>query len=240
MNSSLSYKGRIGIITGAGPEAGIDLWQKILQKNKNNFEIDSYGDVDAPPVVVHSVPSMGLVMDIDKHEKFIERDLLNTLDMLDEQVDYFCIACNILHYYSDIIVSNNYKCEFVSIVDPIKKYISDNQIKKIALLSIGTVMELGSYSPYKILSQHVDIEITNSSEMNDLVKGIKSKGSNDKNLVSEYHDIINKLDSETVLLACTELPLLPTTGINKNIIDATDLLANELASRSYSARFSQY
>lgn len=240
MDSSFFKKGRIGIITGSGPEAGIDLWQKILQKNKHFLQSDSYGDIDAPPVVVHSVPSMGLVMEIEKHEELIKVDLLETIAKLEGQADYFCIACNILHYYSKAILSKNNKCEFISIVDPIKKYIVDNKIRKIALLSIGTVMDLGTYSPYKELSKYVEIETPNAYDTNELIKGIKSEGANNQSLVSKYHDILNKLQSETVLLACTELPLLPMTGINKHFIDATDLLAEELASRSYSARFSEH
>ena len=54
----------LGIITGSGPEAGIDLWAKVLRKNMAAFGQDFRGDLDAPRVVVASEPELGLSMDL--------------------------------------------------------------------------------------------------------------------------------------------------------------------------------
>ena len=49
MNSDNHMRRRtIGIITGSGPEAGIDLWVKVLDANKRLLGEGFQGDLDAP------------------------------------------------------------------------------------------------------------------------------------------------------------------------------------------------
>ncbi len=57
---------KIGIITGSGPEAGVDLWQKILKINKDILKEDFHGDLDAPNVTIFSVPELGHSMELEK------------------------------------------------------------------------------------------------------------------------------------------------------------------------------
>src|SRR5690606_5451276 len=109
--------GRIGIIAGAGPEAGIDLWQKILLHNRALHGSSFRGDLSAPEVTVHSIPVLGLAMDISTHEHTLWMELEKALLSLDRSVDYVCIACNVLHYFTDRITKLSLTAQFVSIVD---------------------------------------------------------------------------------------------------------------------------
>lgn len=58
---------KIGIITGSGPEAGIDLWQKILIENKAILKDKFQGDLDAPNLTIFSVPQLGYSMELEKN-----------------------------------------------------------------------------------------------------------------------------------------------------------------------------
>ncbi len=232
--------GRIGIITGAGPEAGMDLWKKMLYQTKAFYSENYRGDLDAPHVVIHSIPELGHVMNIDQQEGEIWECLKDTILQIDKEVDYFCIACNILHFFTEKIRSLPLTSEFISIVDSTNLYLKENSIKEVALLSIGKVVELGKYSPYVILKENFKIETPDPKQMNALINGIKIKGADDQTLLADFHKIVNRLSAEIIILACTELPLLNTDGLNKKFIDPTAILAQLITSLAYKARRNVY
>ena len=228
-------KKKIGIITGAGPEAGIDLWNKILEKNKNKFQDSYQGDLDAPYVVVRSIPALGNVMDIENHEADIWEILKDEILKISDDVDYFCIACNVLHFYSDQIIAMGLKEKFISIIDATQEYLEDKGVDQISLLSISKVLEFGKYSPYSSLKENLDVEVPNIKETHNLIKDIKVKGATNEKVLLSYQQIINKLDSELIVLACTELPLLSTKGMSKKFIDPTEILAEKMITVMYSS-----
>ena len=57
-------KAVLGIIAGSGPEAGVDLWRKILVANRIALNERFRGDIDAPHMVIISEPTLGLSMDL--------------------------------------------------------------------------------------------------------------------------------------------------------------------------------
>ncbi|KAA1243935.1 aspartate/glutamate racemase family protein [Aquimarina sp. RZ0] len=221
----MESKGKIGIITGAGPEAGIDLWQKILSHTKKYYNEAYKGDIDTPYVVVYSVPELGKVMSIETNTDEVWSHLKAALLKIDSEVDYFCIACNVLHHYSLQIQEMNLKSKFVSIVNVTRDYLLESNTKEIALLSIPKVIELGKFSPYKYLQDDFSVETPGSEEMDTLIRGIKIKGSENKELLNDFRLILDKIEAKVVILACTELPLLSTESINKVFVDPTDILA---------------
>lgn len=229
--TSVNKFGRIGIITGAGPDAGIDLWEKILKHNKTLYMEDYLGDLSAPEVIVHSIPQLGLAMNIEKHEEQLWQHLKTSLTYISPYVDFVCIACNVLHYFTDRINALDLSCEFISFVDVVEKAIQ--QVNDVALLSIGRVIEFGHYSPYKQSAEKYAIEVPCSKMMDELVLHIKHCGGADAESIRKFSDIIATLKSETLILACTDLPLLPLERYNKKFVDASALLAKELAEKSF-------
>jgi aspartate racemase len=225
----MKNKGRIGIITGAGPSAGMDLWEKIINHTKEYYREKYRGDVDAPYVVIYSVPELGEVMNIERKKDDVWSHLKDTLLRMENDVDYFCIACNILHYYTPHIKELNLKAKFISIIDITKDYLFNIDSNKIALLSISKIIELGEFSPYSILKKDFTLEIPSSEEMDLLIRNIKIKGPENVEVIQHYKSILSKINSNIILLACTELPLIKSDFFNKTCIDPTDLLAKSMA-----------
>ena len=60
---------KIGIITGSGPEAGLDLWNKLLHANRAMQGDLFRGDLDAPNVTIFSEPSLGLSMELEANDE---------------------------------------------------------------------------------------------------------------------------------------------------------------------------
>lgn len=232
----IPHRLKIGIVAGAGPEAGIDLWRKILLANKQMLGERFHGDLQAPDVTVFSVPRLGLAMDIAQHEQVLWEVLEHAVRALAERVDLICIACNVLHHYSERIRDLNLKVELVSVVDVVAEYIKIARLKNIALLSIDTVVKLDQWSPYRKLTECVQIETPRSPlAVNRLVHDIKKFGPHALSVQEMYRSILEQLASEKVFLACTELPLVPIDVFGKQLIDVTQLLADGVVRKALSA-----
>ncbi|CAH9050759.1 hypothetical protein PSECIP111951_02136 [Pseudoalteromonas holothuriae] len=229
--NQITTPGRIGIITGAGPDAGIDLWQKVLKHNKSLYKEHYQGDLSAPEVVVYSIPQLGLAMDIKSNEAILWQRLQEVLQRLNSQVDYVCIACNVLHYFSDKINQLKLNIEFISIVDVVENYIKKHG--NVALLSISKVIEFGQYSPYAPSAKKYPLETPKPAAMDSLVSDIKRLGGEHPDTVAQFDEIVAQLQSDKLILACTDLPLLPLDKYHKEFVDASDMLAQALAEKAF-------
>lgn len=226
---------RIGIIAGAGPEAGIDLWQKILEANKLQRGEHFHGDLDAPDVTVLSIPRLGLAMNLAENEDALWSEIKSAAQALAQRTDYICIACNVLHYFSDRIRALGLAAELVSVVDVAAAYIQSQQLEKFALVSIQAVTNLDKWSSYRVLGRYGDIEVpAQPGKVNELVADIKRFGAGHPHASTAFKSILDSLDSEVVFLACTELPLVRVEAEGKKLVDVTQLLAREVVRKSLS------
>lgn len=62
---SNSPRPSIGIVAGSGPEAGIDLWSKILARNQVLLGTKFRGDLDAPRVMGRMPRDVGTQASVD-------------------------------------------------------------------------------------------------------------------------------------------------------------------------------
>ncbi len=200
---------RIGIITGSGPRAGIDLWQKILDANRELLGREE--DLIAPRVVVLSVPELGYSMDLESNARMVEEILLRTCRQISDQCDIFCIACNTLHYFVDRIVAADLDAHFVSIVDAVCEALIALQAEQVALLGSRQIMDIhGPWSAYKPLTNLIPkVEVPDPDDrrlLHELIREIKMGAAREH--VDQWRDLVDRLESPYALLACTELPII--------------------------------
>lgn len=223
---------RIGIITGSGPEAGIDLWNKILRANRALHGERFRGDLDAPNVTVISEPALGLSMELAQNDAAVWECLKAAAEAIAQRVDYYAIACNTLNYYQPQLEALSLPARLVSFADVVKTWLKANRIERVALLGARPVTDLGPWSHYRRLAEHVDIELPNAAmaeALHRLIYDVKIFGGNQPDIQRRFQDIVDGLQSDAVLLACTELPLIPAPQTGKRIVDVTELVAQELA-----------
>ncbi len=67
--------------------------------------------------------------------------------------------------------------------------------------------------------------------LHQLIYDVKSYGGDMPFIISSFTQLVDSLDADLVLLACTELPSIPIKT-RKKLIDVTDLVAQELAKLS--------
>jgi aspartate racemase len=229
---------RLGIITGSGPEAGVDLWNKILHHNRKLVGEAFRGDLDAPEVAIVSDPLLGLSMELEQNRHLVWPVLAKAATRLSPLVDYYAIACNTLNVFQPQLERLGLQARFVSFVDVLVAQLKREGVTKVALLGAQPVTELGPWSTYRRLADELELEPLSAELVQDLhalIYAVKLQGGSGHDLRERFEGILARLRSPTVLLACTELPLL--CGVNaqgKTLIDPTDLMAQELVRLSRS------
>ncbi len=225
-----SSRSRIGIIAGSGPEAGIDLWSKVLEENRRAHGDTFQGDIDAPNVTVLSVSELGHSMDLPHTNELVWRHLKTACEQISELVDVFAIACNTLYAFHDDIMALNLSATVVSPVDALRTEADRRGLAGLSLLAAGPVADFdGGVSPYARLTDDLNIELPEDRQrLHGLIENIKRHGGSSPELEAEFEEITRQLNSPVAALACTELPLLAADGIGVELIDVTRLLAREL------------
>ena len=232
---SASPRKRIGIITGSGPEAGIDLWSKLLQASRELQGAAFRGDLDAPAVIVHSEPELGLSMELDRNDEQVWNCLRESAMAIAPRVDYYAIACNTLNVYQDRLDALGLPAKFISFADVVADFLELNGISRVALLGARPVIEFGEWSHYRKLAQHAEVELPrgrSAERLHQLIYDVKTHGGAATRLRPQFQALLSELQAPAVLLACTELPLIPLGGLDvagKQIIDVTALVARRLA-----------
>lgn len=235
-NESVIPRARLGIIAGSGPEAGIDLWSKLLTEARSLLGQGFRGDLDAPEVTVLSNPRLGLSMDMAHCEAQVRTELMATIRMMDALTDGFAIACNTLHCFSAEIRELALRSTFFSIVDATARSLRSDGYGRIGLLGSKTVMSFGADSPYRRLQEEFDCEqVQDPDSVHELIYDIKRLG--DVRPVRERcARLIASLEAPVVVLACTELPLVVRQVQGKILVDPSAVLARDLARWIYGRR----
>lgn len=225
-----SHRNRIGIITGSGPEAGLDLWAKVLRANRSLLGAAYGGDLDAPEVVIFSVPELGLSMELERNDARVWQALRDTAERMAPHVDHYGIACNTLNHYADRLAALELPARLVSMGEVAREHLTGHGITRVALLGARPVMDLGPWSAYRTLAQHVSVELpADPDELHAIIYEVKRRGAEQPDIVARFERVLAGLQSEVALLACTELPLIPVATDRPRTVDVTDLLALALA-----------
>ncbi|HEY8607025.1 MAG TPA: aspartate/glutamate racemase family protein [Noviherbaspirillum sp.] len=226
---------RIGIIAGSGPEAGIDLWNKLLRANRRLHGSAFRGDLDAPAVTIISEPALGLSMELDRNDGPVWECLRACATDIAQRTDYFAIACNTLNHYQPQIEALGLPARFVSFADVVLDHLRDRGVGRVALLGARPVTDLGPWSHYRKLASEVEVELPRPAQaaaLHALIYAVKAQGGDSGELQSRFRALLDGIEADTVLLACTELPLIPLQETGKNVVDVTDLVALRLAELS--------
>lgn len=170
----------IGIVAGSGPEAGLDLWGKVLVRNAAAFGADFRGDLDAPRVVVLSEPTLGLSMDLANNVDVVWESLRQTAARMAVQTDAWTIACNTLNWYDRRIATLNLPGEFVSFQSVLADWVVRTGVRRLGLLGAAPVTEMGEWSAYRGLSDMVEVETpADPVALHELIFDVKRLGSQD-------------------------------------------------------------
>lgn len=231
--SGSAQRTSIGIIAGSGPEAGIDLWAKIIRRNAEALGSSFRGDIDAPRVTVLSEPVLGMSMELPRHEVLVWEALKGTAAAMSVQADHWAIACNTLNWFAPRIAKLGLPTGFVSFQEVLEDWLDKTGLTRIGLLGAAPVTDMGEWSAYRELATKVLVETpADAVALHDLIHDVKRLGSGHASLRPRLLQIVEAMKAESLLLACTELPLIADIPTAKRLVDVTDLVAEALVARS--------
>ena len=217
-----------GIIGGMGPQATIDLFQKIVSNTDSSSDnehihiiIDNNTDIPdrTKSILAHSdLPLKYLGQSAKKLESI--------------GADFLAMPCNTAHFFYDRL-SKEVNIPIINMIEETAKVLKENKQKNLLLLAttgtIKTQIYQNIFTKYdlNIITPENDFQVEIMSAIYDYVK--EGKPYDKVEIFSQYLDkaIENKVDS--IILGCTELPILfEENNLEYKVIDPTLVLAKAI------------
>ena len=219
----------VGILGGMGPEATVDLMQRIIRLTPALDDVDHIRCiVDNNPKVPSRIKA---IIEGDGEDPGpCMADMGRRLETFG--ADFLVIACNTAHYYYDA-VQEAVSIPVIHLIDLVSQYAKTHypDQDKIGILASPAVAMTGLYT--KRLKDLGIKDIWPDPDAQDsLFKVIKSvkKGDTGKGVRNAYEKFCDTLlnkGAKTAIIACTELSALDSP-LPINTIDAAQVLAMEI------------
>lgn len=204
----------IGIITGNGPESGMLLWRLVIRAVREQLGPNARGDIAMPRVLVHSLPELGLTMELDRRHRYVWPALRNaTAELCRDGVRLLAVACNTTPHFAPELrrITAEYGATFVSMPEVVGQWLHASRIERVALVGVQTVADLGPWSPYREPLRGINVEVPDERTMariHELAYDVKARGADEAGLSRLRSLLEHRVSADVVLLALTEISLL--------------------------------
>ncbi|MEM9200673.1 MAG: aspartate/glutamate racemase family protein [Actinomycetota bacterium] len=216
----------IGILAGSGPEAGMDLWQAVLDERRHRLGAAFRGDLDAPSVLVRSDPRLGLSMDLARHGEVVAAVTAEHAAPLDRECHAWAIACNTINRFAGLVRTAGRGTALVSYPEAVDRWLHAHPDDTFVVLGARPVASLGDDSAYAHLRERaVPLSADDIDGLHQLIEDVKRLGPVPE-LRLRFDRVCRSIEVDHLLLACTELPLL--RGADRRLVDVTRLVAGAL------------
>lgn len=225
MTSNSSGDLTVGIVGGMGPYATLDLFRKILEITPVLTETDHLR------IIIDNNPRMPSRTRYFLYDENSPVDMMiNSVNMLQKSgADFFIFPCNSAHYFIPEILQH-VSIPFLSMIEETCKVVLKRNAKIVGILAGEVTVRAKLYEEF--LSEN-GIKIVHVSDkqqilVRNIIEDVKNNCQSDitKNT---FHGLIMDFHSkgvDTVILACTELPLVLTEiSVQVDIIDSLSCLA---------------
>jgi aspartate/glutamate racemase len=214
---------KIGILTGNSPESGMTLWHDMLEALRGLY---SYlPDTLMPEMHIHSVPEMGLSMELTSREEEVRQVVRKGVEgLLSVGCTIITFACNTTIYFepeiADLCAASG--ARFVSIAEACMPVVrralgQSRQGASVGLVGIGPVVDMsGGFSGYKRYLEAEGIRVI-ACPADRLAFAVKSKGTRAE-LITDFRRLVTATipnESVVVILALTEVSMVYRDHIAK-------------------------
>ncbi len=225
----------IGILGGMGPEATIDLFQKIVQLTPASR------DQDHLRIIIDNNPKIP-----DRTKAILEKgenplpELIRTAQNLEKAgADFIIMPCNTAHYFHQEI-QKMIKVPILNMIQETARYICQSfpDMNKVSLLATTGTYQAGVYQTY-LDKINIETLIPTKAEQNQIMEIIyQIKAGNAllnlrKQMIKIAEAQIQK-GAQSIIAGCTEIPLVLKNGdISIPVIDPTAILAQKAVTEAY-------
>ena len=228
----------VGIIGGMGPEATVDLMQRII------VATPAADDVDHIRVLVDNNPKVP-----SRIKALIEGDgespapcmISMAQGLVKQGADFLVIPCNTAHhYYPDVVAAVD--VPVLNLIELTAEHVKNVQsnIKKVGLLASSALQIIHLYEPW--FAKH-DIQIVyptpeNQEKLMAFIRAVKAN----KHTAEQLLDYLQAAEdlaaqgAECLVVACTELSVIgDQLKASLPVYDASDLLAKTIVRKALNA-----
>lgn len=217
-----------GIIGGMGPQATIDLFQKIVSNT------DSSSDNEHIHIIIDNntdIPdrTKSILANSDLPLKYLSQSA-KKLESIG--ADFLAMPCNTAHFFYDRL-KKEVNIPIINMIEETAKYLKEKNEKNLLLLAttgtIKTQIYQNIFNKYNlnIITPEKDFQVEIMSAIYDYVK--EGKPYDKGEIFTQYLNqaIANNIDR--IILGCTELPILfEENKLDYKIVDPTLVLAKTI------------
>lgn len=221
----------VGIIGGMGPEATVDLMNRIIQGTPANDDVDNIRMiVDNNPKVPSRIKA--LIEGTGESPGPCMADMARRLQ--DYGADFLVIPCNTAHYYYPE-TADAVSIPILNMIDlTVDRVCTENgKLKKAGVLASTAVLNIKLYHEYfnkrdvETLFPEPEIQ----TDLMTLIRKVKA-GQQDEEVILHFKQAAENLKAqgaECLIIACTELSVLADELQNSlPVYDASQVLATEI------------
>ncbi len=218
----------VGIIGGLGPDATVDIMQRIIRLTPANDDIDHIRCiVDNNPKVPSRIKAL-----IDETGECPGPHMAEMGKKLEQWgADFLIIPCNTAHYYYQNVVD----AVTVPVINLIDLVVSEfvksyPQSRKVGIAGSTAIIKTGLYSE-KFQQHGIEDIYPDDSYQELLLRGIKMikagiTGPEVDTIISDAFYNISHKGADVIIIACTELSVV-CRNMPFSMIDASEVLAQE-------------
>lgn len=227
----------IGIIGGVGPQATAYLYDALIsqaQTQHNARENDEF-----PRVIIVSEPVTDFISSTDQLDVSRQQVLDATERLILAGASCVAIASNTVHVLYDDVkkLCKDNGVESISMIEAVAEHCKNNHYGSVGLLASPVTIQKGVY---KDALSSAGITLIQPSEHDYLQLGCIIKKVISDSISSDDRNNFEKIrakiaqKSDTVILGCTELPLVYQSSSEKDaVVNSTKILATTLLAHYY-------
>ncbi|MFO7656144.1 MAG: amino acid racemase [Bacteroidales bacterium] len=207
---------KIGIIGGLGPEATGDYYRELISKFRT---VNRENELTYPEIIIYSVNMAEFIGNLKKmNYREAAEYIASCINKLESAgVDFAAISANTPHLLFDDI-SRQVSIPLISIVESCKTKAVEMGLKRCGLFGTKFTMEADFY-PDSFLQTGITVVMPENKDIlriNELLFSELEIGIFKEESKSELLDIVKKMISnqgiDSLILGCTEFPLMFTEG----------------------------
>ncbi len=214
----------IGILAGMGPKSTAPFIEKVIAQCQ--IQYGAKDDIDFPPMMIYSLPTPFYVDRPLDHQK-IKRIVSQGLAALESMgVSFIAIPCNTVHAYYDSLQ----KSISIPLLNIVEETLRDVPAQS-RVTVLGTKTTHAS-NIYQQGIQKVNSTFVFKEEWQEQVNTLITLSKEGKNVISLWKKLLAQFKKErieVIILACTDLSLLPKSGFR--VIDSSEELAKAVVRR---------
>lgn len=218
----------LGVIGGMGPQASIRFMELVINSCTKDFGVRENDEF--PRILLSNLPAPDLIANRENEKKAGDMLEQEAITLEKAGADFLVMTCNTMHVLSPRITDST-SIPFISLIDTVVDQIKSDKTKRVGLLGSMTTMTSSLYLE-PLRAAGVEVFTPGIDEKNEVVSCIMkvisgAGGLKERSTLKMIIENLQNQGAESVILGCTELPLLIShSDVEIPVFDSLRLLAN--------------